>query len=76
MSADFNPHSQDAILATLLEHSKATREDMTDLKATLKAHRDEIDTLKKDKHTARGAITGIALLAPAAWDYVKARMGS
>ena len=75
MSADFNPNSQDAIMAKLLAHAESQSEKMDDILARHDELGKRVSGLEKDKHVARGAITTVALLAPAAWDWVKGRIG-
>jgi len=73
MSADFNPQSLDATLAKILANQDHHTETLGEIRAQAAKTNGRVTELERDKWYVRGVTAGLAVLAPGAWEWFRAK---
>ena len=72
-TGDYNPFSQDAMLAKILANQESHSAKLDQLVEGHGVLEKRVTTIERDKWYARGALAVVAFLAPGAWEWFKAR---
>ena len=73
MSADFNPHSPDAMFARVLSRLDAQDELLHEIREGVQKTNGRVTALERERWYQRGIVATIAVLAGGAWEWMKAR---
>lgn len=70
MSSDFNPKSNDAMFATILQRIEDVTASQHRIESRMLADSSRIDTLEREKWFQRGVVAAIGIGVTAVWNWV------